>query len=98
MVAEGIFAPQTLGAAVEAGIAVEAVWLDRRRETNFVRRLARDLEERRKPPAVLVRRGLALYRAEPALRREAVTAGFTPAPMRHALRLVSRGSEPSSGR
>ncbi len=98
VVAEGIFAPQTLGAAVEAGIAVEAVWLDRRRETNFVRRLARDLEERRKPPAVLVRRGLALYRAEPALRREAVAAGFTPAPMRHALRLVSRGSEPSSGR
>ncbi|MHA6524291.1 uridine kinase family protein [Tessaracoccus sp. G1721] len=98
VVAEGIFAPQTLVAAREAGIAVEALWLDRRRETNFVRRLLRDLEERRKPPLVLVRRGVALYRAEPALRLEALTAGFTPSPMRAAVRRVSPRSEPSSGR
>jgi len=98
VVAEGIFAPQTLAAAREAGMPVEAVWLDRRRWANFVRRLARDLEERRKAPTVLVRRGLALYRAEPALRRAALDSGFAPAPMRRALTMVSRRSAPSSAR
>ncbi len=98
IVAEGIFAIETLAAARAAGIPVDAVWLDRGRVPNFARRLARDLKERRKPPLVLLRRGLALYRAEPALRRAAIGAGFTPVPMRRALRIVSRRSEPSSGR
>lgn len=98
VVAEGIFATQTLTAARAAGIAVDAVWLDRRRTANFVRRLSRDLEERRKPPLVLLRRGVALHRAEPALRRAALEAGFTPAPMRRAIAMVSRRSAPSSDR
>ena len=40
----------------------------------FVRRLARDLKERRKPPVVLVRRGLALMRAEPEIVRRQTDA------------------------
>lgn len=85
LVAEGIFATQLLPAARAAGLRVEAIWLDRGRSANFVRRLSRDLRERRKPPVVLLRRGLALYRSEPALRRTALEAGFTPMGMRPAL-------------
>lgn len=85
LVAEGIFATQALAAARAAGIGVEAIWLDRRRVANFGRRLARDLRERRKPPTILLRRGAALYRDEPALRRAALAAGFTPMGMRAAL-------------
>lgn len=88
LLAEGIFATQTLAAAREAGIPVEAIWLDRRRAANFSRRLTRDLREKRKPPRVLVRRGMALYRAEPELRRAAIEAGFTPLTMRRALARV----------
>lgn len=94
IVAEGIFAPETYIAAGEAGLACEAIWLDRPRVGNFSRRLARDLREKRKSPSILVRRGLALYRKEPDLRRSALAAGFRPMSMRQAARrlahLVSR--------
>lgn len=86
LVAEGIFASQALAAARESGLAVEAIWLDRRPAANFLRRLGRDLAERRKPPLVLLRRGRALYRAEARLRRQALAAGFQPCSMRTALR------------
>lgn len=89
LVAEGIFAIQTLAAARAAGLRVEAIWLDRPRANNFVRRLVRDLKERRKPPAILVRRGAALFRAEPGLRTTALAAGFQPMGMRAALGRVS---------
>lgn len=85
VVAEGIFAAETLAAARAADLRVEALWLDRSRSMNFARRLARDLRERRKAPVVLVRRGIALYRDEPALRRSAVDAGFEPVSMATAL-------------
>jgi len=45
----------------------------------FVRRLARDLKERRKPPITLVRRGLALMRAEPEIVRRQTDLGALPA-------------------
>lgn len=86
VVAEGIFAIDTLRPALEAGIAAEGWWLERRRAANFSRRLVRDLKERRKRPSVLLRRGAALYRAEPGLRREALRQGFRPTTMRAALR------------
>lgn len=85
IIAEGIFAPEACVAAREAGLPVEAIWLERRRVGNFSRRLARDLRERRKPPTILVRRGLALYRKEPRLRAQAMAAGFTPVSMHQAL-------------
>lgn len=88
LLAEGIFAPEALAACRAAGLGVEAIWLDRRRPANFSRRLARDLREKRKRPSVLLRRGLALYRAEPALRRRALAAGFRPLTMRRALARV----------
>lgn len=88
VVAEGIFAPEAFGAAREAGLPVSAIWLDRRRPANFARRLVRDLKEHRKPPAILVRRGVVLYRTEPSLRKAAVEAGFEPMGMRAALACV----------
>ncbi len=85
VLAEGIFAIDMLAAARAAGMTCEGWWLDRPRSANFTRRLARDLREHRKTPPVLLRRGAALYRAEPALRRAAIEAGFTPMSMRRAL-------------
>ena len=41
----------------------------------FWRRLVRDLRERRKPPLVLVRRGLALTRQQPRVVAHAVALG-----------------------
>ena len=49
----------------------------------FVRRLVRDLSERRKPPLTLVRRGVALMREEPALVRRQQDLGAEPARAKH---------------
>ena len=89
IVAEGIFAAQVLRACQRRGLPVSAIWLDRPRLFNFIRRLIRDLAERRKPPAVLVRRGIALARAERGLRAAAVRAGFEPVTMRQAVALLA---------
>lgn len=86
IVAEGIFAPETFQAVQRADLPASAIWLDRRRSGNFARRLARDLKEHRKPPSILLRRGVALYRSEPALRAAALRAGFRPMGMDGALR------------
>lgn len=89
LLAEGIFAPPLLAAARAAGLPVEALWLARHRTTNFARRLARDLREKRKTPTVLLRRGAAIFRSEPQLAREAMAAGFRPVGMREATRVVA---------
>lgn len=88
VIAEGIFAADLYRAARRCGLPVEAIWLDRCRIGNFARRLTRDLREHRKSPGILVRRGLALYRSEPHLRKEALDAGFTPMSMRGAQQRV----------
>lgn len=100
LLAEGIFAPPLLAAARSAGLPVEALWLKRHRPTNFARRLGRDLKEKRKPPSVLLRRGVALYRSEPQLTCEAMAAGFRPVGMRTATRVISQlsgNTTPSTG-
>ena len=89
LLAEGIFAPPLLAAARAAGLPVEALWLARHRSTNFSRRLVRDLKEKRKAPGLLVRRGVAIYRSEPQLAREAMSAGFRPVGMREATRVIA---------
>lgn len=75
ILAEGIFAAEIVAALQEAGILHSAWCIHHRPFVTFVRRLARDLKERRKPPFVLVRRGLALMRAEPEVVRRQVTLG-----------------------
>jgi uridine kinase len=66
-VAEGIFAAELVHGAREAGVLADALCLRLHPGVTFGRRLLRDLAESRKPPLTLVRRGMALARAEPAL-------------------------------
>lgn len=86
---EGIFAVEFLNTCRAAGLAADGVYLDRPGFVVFCLRLRRDLAKHRKPPLVLLRRGLALWRAQPALRRKAVAAGFIPMTMRAAVSLLT---------
>jgi uridine kinase len=85
LTAEGIFAIEFLATCRDAGLAVEAVYLDRPGPVVFWLRLRRDLAKKRKPPLILVRRGWALWRAQAGLKRKALAAGFAPLSMRAAL-------------
>lgn len=76
--AEGIFAVDTALELHVRGVRPHLIWLDRPPAVNFTRRLRRDLAHRRKPPLVLLRRGLALWQRESALRNRALAVGFEP--------------------
>lgn len=72
VLAEGIFAPLVVEPLRARGLLAAAYCLRRSAAATFALRLRRDLRERRKPPLVLVRRGLALARAQ-----RGVVAGAT---------------------
>ncbi len=74
-VAEGIFAQDIVAACEEAGLLAAAYCVTQRPVVTFWRRLTRDLRERRKPPLVLVRRGLALMRNQRVVVADAVAKG-----------------------
>ena len=76
--AEGIFAIDTAFELAVRGVRPHLIWLDRPPLITFTRRLRRDLAQQRKPPVVLVRRGIALWQHESALRTRALAAGFEP--------------------
>ena len=78
VVAEGIFAHHVVGPMRDAGLLAAAYCLRQHPMVTFWRRLSRDLREHRKPPLVLLRRGLALARAQRRIVAEAVAAGCTP--------------------
>ena len=65
---EGIFAAELIGPLRAEGL-LHSGWciIHRHPGVNFLRRLARDLRERRKPPHILDRRGWALMRSEPSV-------------------------------
>ncbi|KAB1154918.1 ATP-binding protein [Micromonospora sp. AMSO12t] len=88
-VAEGIFAAEIVEECRRRGVLAGAYALRRPRGATFVRRLARDLAEQRKAPAVLVRRGLALLRAEPAVLRRQTGLGAEAARAGEVLRAVA---------
>lgn len=73
--AEGIFAAEVIEECREAGILAAAYCITQHPAVTFWRRLSRDLREHRKPPLVLLRRGLALARAQRQVVRRAVAAG-----------------------
>lgn len=77
-VAEGVFAAEVVPACRARGLLAEALVLTRAPWKNFVRRLSRDLVERRKPPLTLVRRGLLLLRTERATVARQVALGCRP--------------------
>ena len=77
-VATGIFAAEVVAGARERGLLADAVVLRRPAWKNFVRRLTRDLRERRKPALTLVRRGIGLMRVERDVVDRALAAGCRP--------------------
>jgi uridine kinase len=77
-VAEGIFAPDLVGELGARGLLLDAIVVHRDRWKNLLRRAARDLKERRKPPGTILRRGVHLYRVEPDVMRRAIAAGCRP--------------------
>jgi uridine kinase len=88
VVAEGIFAHHVVGPLRAAGLLAAAYCLRQHPMVTFWRRLTRDLREHRKPPLVLVRRGLALARDQRRIVAEAVEAGCQAVSSDEAYRLV----------
>jgi uridine kinase len=88
-IAEGIFAAEIVAECRRRGLLAGAYALRRPRGATFVRRLARDLAEQRKAPRVLVRRGVALLRAEPAVLRRQTGLGAEAARAGEVLRRVA---------
>jgi uridine kinase len=77
-VAEGIFAQEVVGHCDGAGLLAAAYCVRQHPMVTFWRRLTRDLRERRKPPLVLVRRGMALMHDQRRVVAHAVERGCTP--------------------
>lgn len=75
VIAEGIFAPEVVAACRAEGLLAAAYCITQHPLVTFWRRLTRDLREHRKPPLVLVRRGLALMRDQQRVVAHAVRQG-----------------------
>lgn len=93
LLAEGIFAAEIVAALRTAGVLAGAWYLEQSRGTTAVRRFARDVGEARKPVGTLVRRGFALWRAEPALVRRWRDADLTALPREGAEDVLGRAIE-----
>ena len=74
-VAEGIFAHEIVAELRDRQLLAAAYCVTQQRLLTFGRRLVRDLRERRKPPLVLARRGLALMRDQGDVVERARRAG-----------------------
>ncbi|HEU4567444.1 MAG TPA: hypothetical protein VFR99_05365 [Marmoricola sp.] len=85
-VAEGIFAQEIVAACQQRGHLLAAYCLRQPPVVTFWRRLVRDLRERRKPPLVLVRRGLALMREQHKVVAACAAAGCRVASSEDAYR------------
>ena len=79
LVAEGIFAPEVVADLRQRDLLAAAYCLRQHPAVTFWRRLTRDLREHRKPPLVLLRRGVALLRDQRRVVEHAVALGCTPA-------------------
>jgi uridine kinase len=73
--AEGIFAHEVVADCRERGLLADAICVTQHPVLTFARRLSRDLAEHRKPPSVLLRRGLHLMRTQGAIVERARLAG-----------------------
>lgn len=77
-IAEGIFAAEVVEECARRGLLAQAYCVRQHPLVTFWRRLTRDLKERRKPPLVLVRRGLALMRGQRRIVEAAAAKGCVP--------------------
>jgi len=89
-VAEGIFAQEIVPRARDAGLLADALCVRQHPALTFWRRLTRDLREHRKPPLVLVRRGLALMHAQRQVVAHAEVLGCRAVSPDEALAAVAR--------
>ncbi len=89
-VAEGIFAQEVVPHCRDAGLLAAAYCVRQHPMVTFWRRLTRDLREHRKPPLVLVRRGLALMRDQQRVVANAVARGCEPVNPDQAYAAVDR--------
>jgi uridine kinase len=89
-VAEGIFAQEVVPRTRAAGLLAAAYCVRQHSTVTFWRRLTRDLREHRKPPLVLVRRGLALMRDQRRVVEHAVALGCEPVSPDEAYAAVRR--------
>lgn len=89
-VAEGIFAHRIVRTCRSEGLVEAAFCVVQPPVITFWRRLTRDLRERRKPPPVLLRRGVALLRRQRALVAEITASGCQPVTAERALTLIGR--------
>jgi len=89
-VAEGIFAQEVVPPLVERGLLAAAYCVTQHPVVTFWRRLTRDLREHRKPPLVLLRRGLALLRDQRQVVEHAEALGCRVATPEEAYRQVRR--------
>ncbi|MER7301401.1 ATP-binding protein [Nocardioides sp. NPDC127514] len=93
-VAEGIFAQDIVAECRDAGLLAAAYCVTQSPTVTFWRRLTRDLREHRKPPFVLVKRGLALMRAQPQVVADAVAKGCTAVYPKHGFIAIQRLTGP----
>jgi uridine kinase len=89
-VAEGVFAQEIVAECSARGLLADAICVHNHRVVTFWRRLRRDLREHRKPPMVLLRRGVSLMRAEPQVVAHAVALGCAPMSTHQAYARVRR--------
>ena len=76
--AEGIFAAEVVPRCRDRGLLAAAYCVRQHPLVTFWRRLTRDLREHRKPPLVLLRRGIALMRDQRRGVARAVELGCAP--------------------
>ena len=89
-VAEGIFAHHVVARCRAEGQLAAAYCVRQHPIVTFWRRLTRDLREHRKPPLVLVRRGMALLREQRRLVAEVVAHGCEPVSPEQAQAAIRR--------
>jgi uridine kinase len=87
--AEGIFAQEIVAECRARGLLADAICVRHHRLVTFWLRLVRDLREHRKPPLVLLRRGVHLTRVEPQVVAHAVALGCAPMTPDAAFRRVT---------
>ena len=78
LLSEGIFVSEILAPLQRLDVDVRAYYIEVSPLSTAVRRLVRDVRERRKPLGFLLKRGYALFRADREIRGRHLAAGFVP--------------------
>ena len=90
VVAEGIFAQEIVAGCRTRGVLADGICVTQHPLITFARRLGRDLSEHRKPPWVLLRRGIHLALEQRRVVQHAVELGCRPMHPEAAFRELSR--------